>query len=155
MEITLQYFDGCPNWTVLEDRIAQAVGDRTGVTFTRQRIETAQDAERLGFRGSPTVLIDGADPFTQQGAPAGLTCRMYPTPDGLAGSPTVEQLRAAIARAAEDPEDSARSGGNHRGALSTLPVACSLRPGAGRERVAKWRAFDDEHVLSVERTRLS
>ena len=24
--------------------------------------------------------------------PLGLTCRLYPTPDGLAGTPTVEQL---------------------------------------------------------------
>lgn len=28
-----------------------------------ERVETAEDAERLRFVGSPTILIDGRDPF--------------------------------------------------------------------------------------------
>lgn len=100
MEITLQYFDGCPNWAVLEDRIAKALSDRPAATVILQRVETAEDAARVGFRGSPTVLIDGVDPFAEDGGPVGLACRMYRTPDGLAGSPTLEQLHAAIDRAA-------------------------------------------------------
>ncbi|MFJ4760194.1 hypothetical protein ACIP1V_05255 [Kocuria marina] len=151
MEIALQYFDGCPNRALLEGRIPEALADRPDATVILQRVETAEDAERLGFRGSPTVLVDGADPFAQDGAPVGLACRMYRTADGLAGSPTVEQLRWAIARAAERPGENA-GGGNPRGALSALPAACSLRPGAGREQVARWRAFDDENLIGVERS---
>lgn len=105
MEITLQYFDGCPNWTVLEDRVAEVFADCPDATVIRQRIETPEDAVRVGFRGSPTVLIDGTDPFAEHDAPVGLACRMYRTPEGLVGSPTVEQLRAAIARTAQDPEE--------------------------------------------------
>ena len=74
MEITLQYFDGCPNWAVLNGRLAVAVGDRPDATLIVQRIETLDDAQRLGFRGSPTVLIDGADPFAEHDAPVGLAC---------------------------------------------------------------------------------
>jgi hypothetical protein len=49
-----------------------------------------------GNRGSPTVLIDGEDPFADPDAPVGLACRVYPTADELAGAPSVAQLTAAL-----------------------------------------------------------
>ena len=51
-----------------------------------------QDAERLRFRGSPTVLINGSDPFARESDPVGLSCRVFRTPGGLKGAPTVEML---------------------------------------------------------------
>jgi hypothetical protein len=61
-----------------------------------ERVETAEDAERLRFIGSPTILVDGRDPFAGAEAAFGLTCRVFQTPKGLAGSPTPDQLRAAL-----------------------------------------------------------
>ena len=66
MEITLQYFDGCPNWEVLDRRLAELLDGRSDIRVTRQLVETAEDAERLGFHGSPTVLVDGVDPFADE-----------------------------------------------------------------------------------------
>jgi len=96
MEITLQYFNGCPNWEVLDRRLAEMLDGRSDVRVRRQLVETTEDAERLGFHGSPTVLVQGVDPFADEGAPVGLACRVFRTPAGLAGSPTVDQLREAI-----------------------------------------------------------
>jgi len=48
------------------------------------------------FTGSPTILVDGRDPFARAETTFGLTCRVYETPDGLAGSPTPDQVRAAL-----------------------------------------------------------
>ena len=96
MEITLQYFDGCPNWKAVDGRLAEILADRTDATLTHQLVDTPDDARRLRFHGSPTVLIDGRDPFAEPDAPGGLACRVFRTPDGPAGGPTVEQLRAAI-----------------------------------------------------------
>ena len=96
MEIILQYFNGCPNWEVLDQRLAEVVNDRSDVRVIRQLVETPEDAVRLGFHGSPTVLVDGIDPFADQRTHVGLACRMFRTPAGIAGSPTVEQLREAI-----------------------------------------------------------
>lgn len=96
MEIILQYFNGCPNWEVLEQRLAEVVNDRSDVRVIRQLVETPEDAVRLGFHGSPTVLVDGIDPFADERTHVGLACRMFRTPAGIAGSPTVEQLREAI-----------------------------------------------------------
>jgi type IV secretory pathway TraG/TraD family ATPase VirD4 len=63
---------------------------------TKKSGRQPEDAERLGFIGSPTVLVDGSDPFATPGAPIGLACRVYVTPEGLAGSPTLDQLMEAL-----------------------------------------------------------
>jgi hypothetical protein len=51
----------------------------------------------VGFHGSPSILVDGIDVFAGPDAGVGLSCRVYRTPDGPAGAPTIEQLRAALA----------------------------------------------------------
>ena len=92
--MTLRYFDTCPSWRMTSTRLRRAL-DAVGRSDTAVRyesVETAEAAERLGFVGSPTVLIDGHDPFLTTGAAVGPACRLYPTPEGLQGSPTVEQL---------------------------------------------------------------
>lgn len=98
MNVTLLYFDGCPNWQQTEQRLLHAL-DQAGLAptvLTRQAVETPEAAERLRFRGSPTVLVNGHDPFADPNAPVGLSCRIFQTPDGLAGAPTVEQLLAVL-----------------------------------------------------------
>ena len=77
-------------------RLAELLDGRSDIRVTRQLVETAEDAERLGFHGSPTVIVDGVDPFADEHTPVGLACRVFRTPAGLGGSPTVEQLREAI-----------------------------------------------------------
>ena len=61
-----------------------------------RQVTTPEQAQSTGFRGSPTVLVDGRDPFADPDAPVGLSCRVYRTDAGLAGAPTVEQLFAVL-----------------------------------------------------------
>lgn len=96
MEITLLYFDDCPNWTDADRHLQQLETEHPGLIVHRRLVDTPEEAERVGFRGSPSVLVDGVDPFAEPDAPVGLACRVYQTPDGPAGSPTLDQLRAAI-----------------------------------------------------------
>jgi hypothetical protein len=97
MDITLLYFDDCPNWRVADERLAEIAAERADLKVTRHLVETLEEAERVGFHGSPSILVDGVDVFAEPDAGVGLSCRVYRTPDGLAGAPTVEQLRAALA----------------------------------------------------------
>lgn len=95
VDITLLYFDDCPGWEVADGRLGEAlriVGlDPTAVE--RRQITTDEEAQRARFRGSPTILLDGVDPFLEGDAgPFGLSCRLYPSESGLAGSPTLDQL---------------------------------------------------------------
>lgn len=94
MRVELLYFDGCPSWTTAERRLRQ-VADRHGLQVTRRRVDTPEEAEQLRFRGSPTILLDGRDPFAED-EPYGLACRIYQTPDGPAGSPTLDQLEQVV-----------------------------------------------------------
>lgn len=96
MEITLLYFDDCPNWTEADSHLARLQSEFPDVAINRRLVDTPEEAERLGFRGSPSILIDDTDPFSDPDAPVGLSCRIYQTPDGPAGSPTLDQLRAAV-----------------------------------------------------------
>lgn len=93
MKVELLWFSGCPNWQETDARLREAL-TFAGVAADVLMVEvtTDEDARRLTFRGSPTVLIDGTDPFAQDFDPVGLSCRVYRTPDGLRGAPTVEQL---------------------------------------------------------------
>lgn len=94
-DVTLLYFDGCPHWRVADERLRE-LQTELGFTLERKIVDTAEAAMALSFRGSPTVLIDGRDVFATGDEPVGLSCRMYETPDGMAGAPTVDQLRAVL-----------------------------------------------------------
>ncbi|MGH8915492.1 MAG: thioredoxin family protein [Acidimicrobiia bacterium] len=99
MEITLQYFDGCPNWKTTAAHLSRLIEGGLDATVGYELIDTHKAAVKRGFRGSPTVLIGGVDPFADRNAPFGLACRIYTTEQGLAGSPTLDQLREAITAA--------------------------------------------------------
>lgn len=96
LEVTLLYFDGCPSWEVT-DRMLRQLAQERGFGLTRRAVETAEAAEELSFRGSPTILVDGRDPFARGDEPVGLSCRIFQTPAGPAGSPTLDQLRRVLA----------------------------------------------------------
>lgn len=102
MDVALQYFDGCPNWEVARSHLREALeaegGRETEVRF--EVVENADHAERLGFRGSPTILVDGVDPFETEDAPVGFSCRIFQTETGMDGSPSVAQLRKALSKGA-------------------------------------------------------
>ena len=95
--ITLQYFGGCPNWQIAEREIWEAVrkaGLEAEVSY--QKVESHDEAERLEFRGSPTILVSGADPFADEDAPVGLSCRVYWIDGKPSGSPGVAALEQVL-----------------------------------------------------------
>lgn len=100
MELTIRYFDGCPNWQTARERLDEALRDLGAPRDIGLELVTTEDeATRLSFRGSPTILVDGRDLFDPGDAPVGLSCRVYVTPEGFAGTPTAAQLREALAAA--------------------------------------------------------
>ena len=96
MNVTLLYFDDCPNWRVTDGHLQALTGEIAGLEVAHIEVTTPEDAERYRFRGSPSILIDGRDPFAEATDPVGLSCRVYQTPDGPAGSPTLAQLRQVL-----------------------------------------------------------
>ena len=94
MGVELFYFEGCPSWKVADERLTEAL--RTAgcddVRVERRLVESPVQAEDLKFIGSPTIRIDGTDPFASGDEAVGLMCRLYETQTGQSGSPTVGQL---------------------------------------------------------------
>lgn len=102
MDIVVQYLDGCPNWELADERVRAALS-QLGLKATdvaHEVVDTPEKAAAAGFRGSPTILVNGRDPFIVPASPVGLYCRLFTTPDGLAGLPTMDQIVQAIESAA-------------------------------------------------------
>jgi hypothetical protein len=60
-------------------------------------VASQEDAEFLGFQGSPTIRIQGEDVVPQPELPVALTCRIYRDADGRAlGSPPIEAILGAV-----------------------------------------------------------
>lgn len=100
MTITIQYFAGCPHWKLADERVRRAVRQlaRTDVKVEYELIDSPEAADRARFRGSPTILIDGHDPFAGKDQAFGLSCRVYETEEGAQGAPTEAQLQRQLAR---------------------------------------------------------
>lgn len=96
-EVTLLYFEGCPSWRTVDRRL-RALADELDFELTYQTVGTTEAAEKRNFRGSPTVLVDGRDVFATGDEPVGPSCRIYQTPEGPAGAPTVTQLREVLSQ---------------------------------------------------------
>jgi hypothetical protein len=100
MELTLLTVAGCPHAAVFEERLAVALAGHPGAVLRRRVIATERAAADAGMHGSPTLLVDGTDPFARPGEATSLSCRLYPSGAGAAGGvPSVAALRAALSRA--------------------------------------------------------
>jgi hypothetical protein len=87
----------CPNVAPLQQRLAETLAGRDDVTVTTEVIDSLGGAARAGMSGSPTLLIDGVDPFARPGQVPSVSCRLYRDETGaLTGAPSVAQLRAAL-----------------------------------------------------------
>jgi hypothetical protein len=97
--IELYWWEGCPSYpealALLESLLAERGLD---VPVELHEVTSQEEAEQLGFPGSPTILVDGRDidPAGARARPA-LNCRIYRLPDGrISPVPSREQLEEAL-----------------------------------------------------------
>lgn len=91
--IVIRHVADCPGIGLLKERLAGLI-DLDRVSF--ELVATPDDAARVGFYGSPTILIDGTDPFPGPTTSPGLSCRLYRTETGAEPAPSASQLRKAL-----------------------------------------------------------
>ena len=97
MDIELLYVPGCPHRSIARDHLDLALSSmRLSAVIREREVRSSDEATRLGMRGSPTILIDGMDPFADPREPAGLSCWLYRGEAGLSGAPAVSQLVDAL-----------------------------------------------------------
>lgn len=93
--LVILHVPGCPNLAPLLEGVTQV----TNLPVIHREVTTEAEARELGMAGSPTLLVDGVDPFAlADGCASGLSCRLYRDPQGrIVPAPSIDQLRAAIA----------------------------------------------------------
>jgi hypothetical protein len=96
MRVELLYFEGCPSYRAAEETLRGVLTQDAKIELVA--VNTDEEARRLRFPGSPSILIDGEDLFPVPDRTGyALGCRMYATPEGLKGVPTAAMLRDALA----------------------------------------------------------
>lgn len=93
--VTLLHAADCPHWRTVADHLS-TLATEIELTVETRVVSTIDEAAATGFRGSPTLLVDGVDPFADRRSPVSLSCRLYPTPEGLRGSPSLDMLRGVL-----------------------------------------------------------
>ena len=91
--IEVQYINRCPNSYEMIKRVREAVNQLDiEINFRDVLVRTAEQAQRMKFRGSPTVLINGIDLENLPESDFGyLACRYYQN-----GLPTIESIKNSI-----------------------------------------------------------
>lgn len=97
MNSDLPCFDDCPSWQSGLENLKEAL-EVEGLEAGIRLVEVAndEDAARLKFLGSPSFCVDGADWWPEEHEQCNLSCRVYPTPQGMKGAPTVDILREKL-----------------------------------------------------------
>ena len=105
MDVQLLVVPDCPNEERAGELLRRALTEaRIGGTPIRTVVvTTAEQAEQLHFPGSPTILLDGADPFPPPDERTGVACRVYAGTGGARGVPEMSALTAAIRRRTAPP----------------------------------------------------
>jgi hypothetical protein len=105
MRVELLWWEGCPSHPQALGELRDALraeGIDEDVLEVRH-IASDEEAQRMGFPGSPTIRVDGEDMFPPgPGEPLGLSCRVYRLRDGrVSPVPDPVELRAILKRVKE------------------------------------------------------
>jgi hypothetical protein len=97
MKIQLLHFMDCPSWQNGLENLKTAL-QIEGITASvvLVKVEDNDDAARLKFLGSPSFRVDDQDLWPEDRDTYALNCRVYSTPDGMKGYPSVEMLREKL-----------------------------------------------------------
>ena len=96
MHVTVLAVPDCPQRPVLDERLTEALDGLSAVTDSSPLIATEDEAARSRMHRSPTILIDGLDPFARPGQPVSVSRRLYRDSDGrTGGAPSVRQVPPA------------------------------------------------------------
>ena len=93
------FWEECPSHAealaLLREVLAESGRDPQAVEIVE--VDTYEDAQRLGFPGSPTIRVDGRDIDADGAGRPGLACRIYHLPDGRPSPvPSRHQLEEAL-----------------------------------------------------------
>jgi hypothetical protein len=97
MKIQLLHIDDCPSWQDGLKNLEVALHElNLDIPIEIIKVPDNDDAARLKFLGSPSYWVDGEDLWLEDRENYALSCRVYSTPSGMRGVPTVEMLKEKL-----------------------------------------------------------
>jgi ABC-2 type transport system permease protein len=147
MKVDILYFDGCPTYRAAEKTVREALAEEgIEAEVDLVAVNTDEEARKLGFAGSPTIRVDGRDPFPTP-KQRGVGCRIYATPEGKKGFPTAEMIRAVLGRGRAEEQTGGRSSASDEEPVSTGVFGIPFRTLLSRE-VRRFMAVWTQTLLS-------
>ena len=103
LKIRFLYFEDCMSHDEALERLSKCVkAEGIDAEMEIVKVETAEQAEKLHFPGSPTILVNGHDIDPPLDSHCALTCRAYRLEDGrISPLPSEAMLRKALRKAKE------------------------------------------------------
>jgi hypothetical protein len=118
LHVELLIIRDCPHATLAET-LARVTLNELGlphVPVLTTVIETTSEAIRRGFTGSPSIMINGIDPWAQPAGKPALACRLHPSSTGL---PSQYRLAQALCAAVLDTHRRQNTGLRSEGPTGT------------------------------------
>lgn len=98
--VSLLFWEGCPSHRPALEQLRAILLDlgHGDQAVAMQEVKTEEEAAAQRFIGSPSIRVDGIDPFpVDEDVPTGLTCRVYRLRDGrFSPVPDPQELRERL-----------------------------------------------------------
>ncbi len=93
MNLELLYLEGCTSWHQTLENLRQALrSEGVALKVSLIRVVGTQQARALRFRSCPTIRLGGKSLFPELSTKTGLSCRLYPSAEGLKEWPSVQMI---------------------------------------------------------------
>ncbi len=135
MRLEIVQVPDCPSVALLEQRLDEVLaGSPTPIERAHRIVEDLEVAVTVGMAGSPTLLVDGVDPFAEPGVAPSVSCRLYRGEDGrVHGAPSVAALRRALGLTEADQH------GRRAASEGTADCCVAVANGSAATVLRDWR----------------
>jgi hypothetical protein len=98
VKIELLYLMAVPPGKIALKNLETALQEENIIASSWKTIKITddEDATRLKFLGSPHFRVDGKDLWHEVRETFSMSCRVYSTPEGIKGFPTINMLREQL-----------------------------------------------------------
>jgi hypothetical protein len=95
-KIEFLYFEGCPSYKPTLDYLKKVIDEeKIDVNLELVLVESPEDAQKVGFQGSPSIKIDGID-LEDKNDGFSFNCRLYSVDGKLTGTPSKEFIKERL-----------------------------------------------------------